>query len=110
MIYRGKQRRFFRQRFVQGLILYALDGHDWLSVHELADRMTMFNDGVRIPPHVRDAAATQLYRRAFLEMRLCDRSLSSIVEIRIRNDAHRQWRCGARHWVAPPITTGSHIE
>ena len=98
----------FRQRTVQQLIFRALEGHEWLSVHELADRIAALNGGVRIPPYVRDAAITQLYRRAFVELQACDRRQVRVVEVRVRNDAHRQWRCRARHWVAPPVTTGSH--
>lgn len=104
----SKSRRFYSSRYVQQLIFRSLENGEWLNVQELSDRMASLNNGVRIRLDLRDRAITYLRNRAFLELQARETGIYRVVEVRMRNDAHRQWRCGARHWICPPIVNWPH--
>lgn len=95
MVIQRIKQRLVRRRNVQQLIFMALGESDWMSERELKDRLATLNDDARIPSQVRDVALSQLYRRAFVEIRRREESLSAVIEVRARSDAHRQWRCAS---------------
>lgn len=104
----SNRRRFYGSRYVQQLIFRSLEGGECLNLGELSERITAGNGGARIRLHVRDLAITHLHARDFLELRALENGLCRVVEVRIRNDAHRQWRCGAREWICPPRVNRPH--
>ncbi len=110
MVIQRIKKRLVRRRDVQQLIFLALGESDWISEQELDDRLSTLNGGIRIPLHVRDAALSQLYRRAFVEIVRREESLGAAIEVRARSDAHCQWRCRSPHWRSPLGTNGPHHE
>lgn len=110
MVIQRIKRRLVRRTDVQRLVFCALEGREWVSVNELGDQIASLNGGVRIPAYVCDIAVSRLHRRAFIEMRHLKEGHATVIAVRARTDAHRQWRCGAPHWRSPLGTNGPHHE